>query len=74
MRNLQLLTCAEVAKLLRVSRETVRQLAAAGELPGRKIGRAWRFPKSAVESFAFDIVTQVPRREIGADEFEYPHS
>ena len=50
VRDLQLMTCEEVAQLLRVSPETVRQLAAAGELPGRKIGRAWRFPRTAIEA------------------------
>jgi excisionase family DNA binding protein len=50
MTDLQLLTCEEVARLLRISQETVRNLAASGELPGRKIGRAWRFPRAAVEN------------------------
>jgi excisionase family DNA binding protein len=50
MNDLQLLTCEEVARLLRISQETVRNLAASGELPGRKIGRAWRFPRAAVEN------------------------
>jgi excisionase family DNA binding protein len=49
MQDLQLLTCDEVAQILRVSSETVRHLAAAGELPGRKIGRAWRFSRLAIE-------------------------
>jgi excisionase family DNA binding protein len=51
MTDLQLLTCEELAKLLRVSQETVRHLAANGELPGRKVGRAWRFPRAAVEEY-----------------------
>ena len=51
MTDLQLLTCEEVAQLLRVSQETVRHLATNGELPGRKVGRAWRFPRAAVEEY-----------------------
>ncbi len=43
------LTINEVAELLRVSRYTVYRLASRGELPGRKIGRVWRFPKGAIE-------------------------
>ena len=45
------LTGHEVAKLLRVSRDTVYRLAARGELPGRKIGRIWRFPKDAIQEY-----------------------
>jgi excisionase family DNA binding protein len=36
------------AQLLRVSRKTVLRLAKAGELPGRKAGREWRFEVSAL--------------------------
>lgn len=34
---------AEAAEFLRASEETVREKAAAGEIPGAKIGRAWVF-------------------------------
>jgi excisionase family DNA binding protein len=51
MTELQLLTCKEVAQLLRISQETVRHLATNGELPGRKVGRAWRFPRAAVDEY-----------------------
>jgi two-component system sensor histidine kinase BarA len=43
------LTVAEVAHLLGVSPDTVYRLAAAGELPGRKIGRIWRFSRDAIK-------------------------
>ena len=42
------LNMEEVARLLRVGEQTVRRLAAAGDLPGRKIGRGWRFSRRAV--------------------------
>src|SRR5665213_1366419 len=38
-----LLTLAEAATNLRLHRVTLRALAAAGEVPAFKIGRAWRF-------------------------------
>jgi excisionase family DNA binding protein len=60
MSELQLLTTDEVARLLRVSTETVRQLAASGELPGRKIGRAWRFPHAAIVNYATRGITACP--------------
>ena len=52
--SLQVLTGSEVATLLRVSRDTVYRLAASGELPGRKIGRIWRFSQDAIEQHLQD--------------------
>jgi excisionase family DNA binding protein len=37
-----------VAELLRIDEETVEQMADAGELPGRRLGDAWRFNRAAV--------------------------
>jgi excisionase family DNA binding protein len=42
------LTLEEVAELLCVEPGAVEALAAAGELPGRRIGEAWRFARVAV--------------------------
>ena len=42
------LTTAQLARLLQVDARTVRRLATAGELPGRKVGREWRFSRAAV--------------------------
>lgn len=44
----EVLTTAQVAELLQVDEKAVRDLARRGELPGRKIGRDWRFSRSAV--------------------------
>lgn len=45
------LTTEEAAVLLRVSRKTVLGLASQGILPGRKVGRAWRFLRSDLVEF-----------------------
>jgi excisionase family DNA binding protein len=45
------LTLAQVAELLQVDEEAVAELAASGELPGRRIGEAWRFARYAVLSW-----------------------
>jgi excisionase family DNA binding protein len=42
------LTLEQLAELLQVDEKTVRALAAKGELPGRKLGREWRFSREAV--------------------------
>jgi excisionase family DNA binding protein len=44
----EVLTSAQLAELLQVEEKTVRDLARRGELPGRKLGREWRFSRSAV--------------------------
>ena len=47
----EVMIVSEVAQLLRVSRHTVYRLAARGELPGRKVGRIWRFQRGALEDY-----------------------
>jgi excisionase family DNA binding protein len=47
-RGSDVLTVEQLAELLQVDDKTVRALAAKGELPGRKLGRHWRFSRQAV--------------------------
>lgn len=42
------MTAVEAAELLHVSTKTVLKLARCGELPGRKIGREWRFARNSL--------------------------
>jgi excisionase family DNA binding protein len=44
----EVLTVEDAAELLQVVPDDVQALAAAGELPGRKIGETWRFSRAAV--------------------------
>ena len=44
----EVLTVAQAADLLQIEPDAVRELAEAGELPGRRIGEEWRFLRSAV--------------------------
>jgi excisionase family DNA binding protein len=44
----EVLTSTQLAELLQVEEMGVRDLAQRGELPGRKIGRDWRFARAAV--------------------------
>jgi excisionase family DNA binding protein len=44
----EVLTVAQLAALLQLDVETVRSLAARGEIPGRKVGGHWRFSRQAV--------------------------
>ena len=44
----EVLTVEQAAELLQVDADTVRALARAGDLPGREVGREWRFSRAAV--------------------------
>ena len=57
----EILTADEAARLLRVSTKTVLSLARDGELPGEKVGRAWRFVRSdLLAHLRGDLRRQVP--------------
>jgi excisionase family DNA binding protein len=59
------LTVEQLAKLLQVDQKTIRSLAAGGELPGRKLGRHWRFSRQAVLDWLAN-----PERRKGAAGFQ----
>lgn len=44
----EVLNAEEAAELLEVNPYTVRQKARLGELPGRKVGKEWRFSRTAL--------------------------
>ena len=44
----EVLTTSQLAELLQVDEAAVRALVRRGDLPGRKIGRDWRFSRAAV--------------------------
>ena len=44
----EVLTLEQLAELLQLDEKTVAQLARRGEIPGRKLGREWRFSREAV--------------------------
>ncbi|AEA27759.1 MAG: helix-turn-helix domain-containing protein [Pseudonocardia sp.] len=49
--QVQFLTVAEVAAMMRVSKMTVYRLVHGGELPAARVGRSFRVPKRAVEEY-----------------------
>ena len=49
--QVQFLTVAEVAAMMRVSKMTVYRLVHGGELPAARVGRSFRVPRSAVEDY-----------------------
>jgi excisionase family DNA binding protein len=51
---LEYLTAEEVARLLRVDLDLVYQLARDGRLPGRRLGRLWRFRRRDLDEWSGD--------------------
>jgi excisionase family DNA binding protein len=49
--QVQFLTVAEVAKLMRVSKMTVYRLVHSGELPAVRVGKSFRVPEKAVHTY-----------------------
>lgn len=47
----EVLTIKEVAEYLKVNERTIYRLAASGELPGFRVGSAWRFKSSDLETW-----------------------
>lgn len=52
----QYLTVPEVAELLKLSEKTVYRLAQRHELPGFKVGSAWRFLRRDIDAWAKERV------------------
>lgn len=48
---MKLLNLPEAAKFLRISKDKLRDLAAAGDVPGMKIGGQWRFVQERLEDY-----------------------
>lgn len=46
-----IMTIREVAEYLKLTEKTAYRLAAEGKLPGFKVGGAWRFRKSDIDSW-----------------------
>jgi excisionase family DNA binding protein len=44
----EVMTAEEVAAMMRIHPVTVRLQAAAGKIPGRRLGNRWRFSRSAI--------------------------
>lgn len=51
----ELLTAAEVAYLLRVSKVTVCRLVSSGKLQGFRVGRAWRVRRSDLAQYVMAL-------------------
>ena len=51
---MEVFTVNEVAKMLKISEQTVRTLIQQGELPAKKVGRSWRILEEDLHAFMKD--------------------
>ncbi|MDQ2836318.1 MAG: helix-turn-helix domain-containing protein [Actinomycetota bacterium] len=51
LREVRFLTVAEVASVMRVSKMTVYRMVHSGELPAVRVGRSFRVPEQAVQTY-----------------------
>ena len=54
LNQVRFLTVAEVAAVMRVSKMTVYRLVHNGELPALRVGRSFRVPEQAVQTYLRD--------------------
>jgi excisionase family DNA binding protein len=47
----QVLTIDELSDYLRISKSSLYKLAQEGKVPGQKVGRHWRFHRSAIDDW-----------------------
>ncbi len=47
----EILTLPELAEYIRVSKSSLYHYSRDGKIPGRKIGRHWRYHKSAIDAW-----------------------
>ena len=51
----EVMTISEVAVYLRLGETTIYRLANKGEIPGRKIGGAWRFSRREIDTWFHSV-------------------
>jgi excisionase family DNA binding protein len=57
----EVMTIDDLATYLQVSKSSLYKLAQDGRVPGKKVGRHWRFHKDAIESWLKDPHTRGKR-------------
>lgn len=58
------LTVAELAEYLGLAKDTIYRKAKAGEIPGMRIGRSWRFPQDVIDEW---LRGKVAEREVKSE-------
>ena len=59
----EVLTIKEVAEYLKVNERTIYRLAASNDLPGFRVGNAWRFKRSDLDTWVLKQTEQATIKE-----------
>ncbi len=60
--NTDILTIRELSDYLKIGEKTVYRLAAAGDLPGFKVGGSWRFRKADIDHWIESSQSEAAKR------------
>ncbi|MEW5957228.1 MAG: helix-turn-helix domain-containing protein [Chloroflexota bacterium] len=66
--TIEVMTIREVSTYLRISQSSLYKLAQEGKIPGKKVGRHWRFHRTAIDDWLKGLTTETP----GNIETSYP--
>ena len=58
----RVLNIDELAQYLRIAKSSLYKLAQEGKVPGKKVGRHWRFRKQAIDSWLSNEKTSISRK------------
>ncbi len=66
----QVMTIDELAAYLQVAKSTLYKLAQEGKVPGQKVGKHWRFSKTAIDRWLEDPASERPTAARGERDTE----
>jgi len=61
----KVLTIEELAAYLKISKSTLYKLAQEGRLPGKKVGRHWRFNRETIDSWLGEREKETAKKSAG---------
>lgn len=56
----EVMTIREVATYLRIPQSSLYKLAQEGKIPGKKVGRHWRFHRTAIDNWLKGLAAETP--------------
>ncbi|MBE7556740.1 MAG: helix-turn-helix domain-containing protein [Anaerolineales bacterium] len=58
--TIEVMTIREVSTYLRIPQSSLYKLAQEGKIPGKKVGRHWRFHRAAIDDWLKGLATETP--------------
>lgn len=60
--TIEVMTIREVATYLRIPPSSLYKLAQEGKIPGKKVGRHWRFHRTAIDNWLKGLTAETPNQ------------